>query len=164
LRSGWKWARTIEEYFAQRVSIDLLTGCWNWKSVLDKNGYGKCKSSIVARKLNECSAHRGAYRHYIGEIPNGMHVCHKCDNPSCVNPEHLFLGTHDDNMEDRQRKNRTAKVQGEAHGKAKLTEKQIKEIRQLQGQISAEKVARQYGIAESTVYPIWTRKSWSHIK
>lgn len=96
---------------AERIGIYALShheiddnGCWNWQRQKEKGGYGKFRTAFNSKWYK---AHREAYRHFYGSIPSGLHVLHKCDNPSCVNPSHLFLGTHLDNILDRVRKGRT---------------------------------------------------------
>jgi hypothetical protein len=81
--------------FMYRVSQEPLSGCWLWNGALRSSGYG---AAFLAGKA--VGAHRAAWTLFRGEIPEGMFVCHKCDVKSCANPEHLFLGTHDDNMRD----------------------------------------------------------------
>lgn len=90
--------------FATRVH-EPSSGCWEWQGGKDKDGYGKIYSCGEHMRT-----HRVAYRLYKGEIPDGLHVCHTCDNPSCVNPAHLWLGTNDDNMDDMNRKARNPRI------------------------------------------------------
>ena len=101
-RSKFKPKRLpIEEHFKTRYVIDEITGCWNWKYLKSSQGYGQYK-----RVKGETLAHRASYILYKGII-NQECVCHKCDNPSCVNPDHLFLGSKLDNNRDRANKKRT---------------------------------------------------------
>jgi hypothetical protein len=88
------------EYFFEK-SITTDAGCIEWAGSKDKSGYGRIQKLTVAHK-----AHRLSYILNVGEIPDGMEICHKCDNPSCVNPQHLFLGTTKDNAADRESKGR----------------------------------------------------------
>ena len=110
------------------------------------------------------SAHRLSYELHFGEIPDGMEVCHKCDNRRCVNPYHLFLGTRQDNINDRERKGRNNPPKGEANPKAKLTEADVLEIREkrLQG-VSFGKLATEYGVCKKTVQSAVSGKTWAHL-
>lgn len=95
---------SLEDRFLQKV---LKTeNCWEWIGSKIPNGYGKIMVKIEKKKYKYQYAHRVSYEIYIGKINNNLCVLHRCDNPSCVKPEHLFLGTQKDNMEDRERKNR----------------------------------------------------------
>lgn len=161
------------------------TPCWTWIAYKNPLGYGV----FNADKIN--SAHRFSYELHYGKIPEGMLVCHKCDNPSCVNPEHLFLGTDKDNMIDRDKKGRrknlrkgdnhfyhihpeksyfsrekfVPKARGEKHGMAVLTEEKVIEIREIYSkhEMSFPKLAKKYGVGMTTIWHIVKRDTWKHI-
>lgn len=139
------------------------SGCIEWTGATS-DGYG----SICVRKKNgkkgTIGTHRLSYQAYFGDIPQGMCVCHKCDNRKCVNPEHLFLGTHLDNAKDREVKGRGNHQIGEKCT-AKLKEKQVVLIRKLYKHgILQKDIANRFGINPSTISYIITRKTWKHIK
>lgn len=94
----YRQAKTPEEYLIQR--LDKTSECWIFTGSLDKDGYGQCHSARVAKEKSVTRSHQLAYVTWKGEIPKGMMVCHTCDNPSCCNPDHLFLGTAQDNNDD----------------------------------------------------------------
>jgi hypothetical protein len=107
-------------------------------------------------------AHRIAWEITNGTIPDNLFVCHKCDTPPCVNPSHLFLGTHADNMQDRSNKNRMNAAYGERNGQAKLTSYDVELIRyQRKDGVSVKTVAKRFGIAQSHVYRITSREERS---
>jgi len=137
------------ETFDDKYVVDQATGCWNWTRGKDKDGYGKYGNGRAHRFSWERSNNR--------PIPAGLLVCHSCDNPSCVNPGHLFLGTHAVNHADRNRKGRTAR--GERSGAAKLTLAQVKEIRQqMPGWALA---SARYGIGKTHYYRIVRGEAWN---
>ena len=146
--------KTLEERFWSKVDRKDPAECWEWQAGKFSQGYGQF--SVGAKnKL----AHRVSYELAHGPIPEGLVVRHKCDNPCCVNPDHLELGTHENNMDDRASRGRGAK--GEAQGGAKLTEDVVRAIR-LDGRLQVE-IAASYGISQITVSRIKRRSSWSHI-
>jgi hypothetical protein len=132
--------------------IQSAQSCVEWKACLDPNGYGRVNFKKKCRL-----AHRVAFELIKGVIPRGMHVLHRCDNPSCVNPLHLFLGTHADNMDDRQSKGR--QPHGESMHWAKLSNHKVQEIRGVGGKTQYE-IADMFGVHQSTVSRILRRKNW----
>lgn len=123
MRHGDPTVLKIDFSIAERLENNYMpipeTGCWLWTRALSSKGYG-CTNINGKTEY----AHREAYKHYIGHVPKGLWVLHKCDTPSCINPNHLFLGTHKDNMADMVNKGRSNTQKGEAHLDAKLTNKQ----------------------------------------
>lgn len=131
--------------------------CWEWTGYKQTGGYGRIESN---GKLE--LTHRISWRLTNGEIPNGLSVLHNCDNPACVNPAHLFLGTNADNMADKVMKGRQSRVRGELCGTAKLTTKEVYAIRATKG-ASYRELAAQYGVCKSTIGHILRREHWSHL-
>jgi len=145
---------TLEQRFLQKVT-KLPTGCWLWTGTVHGKGYGHFKLSNKVAK-----AHRVAWELYIGDIPAGLMVLHGCDVTACVNPEHLFLGTNDDNLKDRQAKGRQAR--GEKTWTAKLDASQVIEIRQ-STMMSRLELSIQYGVSKSTINSILNGETWRHL-
>lgn len=120
--------------------------CWIYTGPTTKDGYGVI--GVGRGRGSQRRAHRAAYEEFIGPIPRGMLVCHRCDTPRCIKPNHLFLGTPKDNTQDMLRKSRRPSQAGERHPSAKLSNKQALEIRQRRA--AGEKlstIARDYGIS-----------------
>lgn len=146
--------------FLRRVNIGCKSECWEWQGSRNKPGWhGQWRSKGGAIELT----HRAAFRLFRGEIPEGMHVLHRCDNPACVNPDHLFLGTQSDNAKDMWAKKRARPKRqiGEQHGMAKLTASIVLEIRA--STESGKAIAERLGIATTTVCDIRKRRTWKHI-
>lgn len=147
--------RPIEERFWGKVDIRGPDECWEWTAHRSK-GYGYISADGTQR-----IASRIAYELEYGEIPDGLHVCHTCDNPSCCNPKHLWLGTPADNMRDRVQKGRSADQRGEKGPCAKLTEKDVLNIRILYAQGYAQKlIAQWHAVNHTTIHDIVHYKSW----
>jgi hypothetical protein len=125
----------------------------------DQDGYGHYWFN---RKT--IRAHRVSYQLYVGPIPSGMFVCHKCDTPPCVNPDHLFLGTQVDNATDRQAKGRGSKLRGEACPYARLTADDVRVIRFAYacGGATQAGLGKCWGISRSSIEKITLRKMWNH--
>ena len=136
--------------------------CWLWRASLDSGGYG---TITFKRKLRK--AHRMAWILTYGEIPEHLDVLHKCDVPACVNPAHLFLGTHLDNMRDCVAKGRHAinPRYGEANPMSKLTNDQVEEIRRYLGEglISQAEIARRMNISPMAITRIKQGVAWSRV-
>ncbi len=130
------------------------TGCWEWQASCYTDGYGR----YIINRTIRC-AHRVSYEMGHDPIPKGMLVCHTCDNPPCVRPSHLFLGTYKDNMIDASRKGRMCR--GEENNKSKLTEKDVKGI--LSDTRSHRTIARDYSVSHNVIGKIKRRQTWKHV-
>lgn len=134
--------------------------CWEWAGSKKKQGYG-----VLSSRGTTLYAHRVSYEIHIGPIPDGMFVCHRCDNPSCVNPTHLFVGTLQDNHRDMMTKGRHNAAHGENASWSKLTDADVKAIRELHaGGTGYRTIAKKYGVGDSTIRDIVKRRNWSHIE
>jgi hypothetical protein len=140
--------------------------CWIWTGA--KRGYQGYGTLKIHGK--QCVASRVSYEFYCGPIPDGMFICHRCDNPSCINPKHLFLGTPANNIADCTKKNRhnyTPRLnlpKGEKHPGSKLTAQQVLEIRQLHNQgMSYGRLAQMFPASKTSIAEICRRETWQHI-
>jgi len=130
--------------------------CWEWQAGKLPQGYGLFKIQGLTQR-----AHRLAYQLSRHNIPDGLFVLHSCDNPPCVNPKHLFIGTHQDNMNDMKRKGRLPNRIGENNYNAKLSKIQVEEMRQLKAAgVTYQELMKIYGISNGQVSNIITGKNW----
>lgn len=136
---------------------EQINGCWIWKSTKDRDGYGLFK---LGGKMVRAHRLAWALRHGI-EAPEGKCVLHHCDNPSCVNPDHLFLGTRVDNQRDMMKKGRAA--HGEKNSHSKLTEAQVISIKNSYPSISQASLAKMYGVNDSAINKIVNGERWVYL-
>jgi hypothetical protein len=150
--AGWK--QDPQSFIEERSEAVPFSGCWLWTLAVLEGGYG-----LAEVEGKTVTAHRASYRAFHGDIPDGMHVCHRCDVRSCVNPAHLFLGTQAENMADAVSKGRS--LQGSRNAAAKITEADVKAIREAPGIFAV--VAAKFGISRSQVQRIKAGESWKHL-
>lgn len=151
---------TIFHRFSKHYIVDKKSGCWNWTAFKNR-GYGKLTISENGN-IRVWLAHRISYFLYVGHLPHHLMVCHHCDNPSCVNPHHLFLGTRVDNCNDMVKKGRVAK--GQDSGKAKLTNQDVFTIRYLiTNGLSNKAIAYFFNVRPNTISGIKTKTTWAHL-
>lgn len=139
------------------IKVKKSDGCWIW-GALRLNGYG-CLRFNGKRTL----AHRVSWEIHNGPIPEGLFVLHRCDNPACVRPDHLFLGTRKDNMQDMIKKGRRAPIRllGEWNPQSKLTEASVKQIRS--SNCSGIDLAKQFGVSQQLISEVKARLVWKHV-
>lgn len=158
-KKGGQWSSAEVDSFWSKV--DKSDSCWVWTAGTGRGGYG-----IISINAYPVKAHRFSWLLHKGEIPNGLGVLHTCDNPRCVKPDHLFLGTTVDNVKDRDSKNR--QCQGESHSDAKLSKEQVTEIRRVYvkgcRKNGVRPLARRYKVCRSSMRSIVTRKTWKGVE
>lgn len=153
-----RWNQTpIERLIAKTEAME--SGCWNWVgttvgSKTHRYGHFRLDGKLIL-------AHRASWLLHGGEIPNGLHVLHRCDNPLCVNPKHLFVGTRSDNMMDMTAKGRHPYPLGETHHRAKLTNDEVRAIRA--SVQSHNQLARAYGVTKRTIINVRQRKVYDSV-
>jgi DNA-binding XRE family transcriptional regulator len=157
-----KRSSPIEARFLARIDkTSSRCGCWEWMGPKNAYGYGILTSGRTAR----FAAHRFSFVYHKGsDLPDGLEVMHACDNPGCVNPAHLHIGTHADNMADCARKGRARppRLPGESNPRAKLTYDQVAEIRLIfrSGSATQADLARRFGVSKSAVQFIVSGQHW----
>lgn len=145
---------SLEERFWAKV--EKTDGCWNWRGAKNAAGYGSLRTPDGTKY-----AHRTSFALANGDVPLGLQVCHRCDNPSCVRPEHLFLGTAKANSDDKRQKERHAR--GERSG-TKLTRELVIAIRgRLKEGAAQTRVAVEFGVTQSHVSAVKRRAVWAHV-
>lgn len=142
--------------------VNRSGSCWMWTAAKDRNGYGLFKFGDTHRVTR--GAHRVAYFVANDELPKGMLVCHRCDNPGCVNPAHLFLGSYLDNSRDCFSKGRARRARGDGHVCAKLTESEVQEIRdRFAAGEAGVALAEEYGVSKKAISHAAHRRTWKHV-
>lgn len=148
------------ERFWEKVQKGSPESCWEWQSCRLFSGHGffqiKYKGK-ASRKL----AHRQAWELTYGPIPTRKQINHKCDNPPCCNPHHLYCGTQAQNVQDMVDRGRNKALQGNQHPLAKLTGESVRQIRQLKGTISNRKIAKQFHVSSVLIGRILRNKIWN---
>ena len=154
------FSKTPEErFYSFVIKSDNPDDCWQWTGCKCNQGYG-----LFSLNSQTIGAHRFSYGLHKGEIPEGMCVCHRCDNQECTNPNHLWLGTDGDNTRDKESKGRGKQPKGEKHGMSKLTESAVLRIRELvEMGLTNRQVAMEFNIHRYSVDRIISRKTWKHI-
>lgn len=144
------------------AKVQKTDGCWLWTASVRNRGYG-----MFSVNRRNCQAHRVSWELAYGPIPDGLHVCHRCDNVLCVRPDHLWLGTNHENHLDKVRKGRWGPdraVVGERHGSARLTEEAVRIIRRERtaGALVRD-LASRFGVSKRTIYDVSMGQTWSHL-
>ena len=157
-RTDHRQPKAIEERLLNRL-VRVPSGCWEWRGAKNRNGYG----NMIAAGRHRLT-HRLSYELFCGPVPDGMYVCHHCDNPACCNPAHLFSGTPRDNHADMRRKGRAKNPRGSEAAVAKITEADVVEIRaQFASGAPRAGIAARYGLDETTVTHIARGRIWKHV-
>jgi hypothetical protein len=146
------------ETFIRQVYHEPNTGCWLWSGAVNNSGYPNFSFDKITM------GHRFSYLFHKGDFDRSLLVCHHCDVKICVNPDHLFLGTYNDNNKDRTRKGRTVAHHGEKQGSAKLKEEEVVDIKRfINAGIQKTWIAKLYGVHKSTIDYIFRGKNWGYL-
>ena len=152
----WRRLNMLSRFFG-KISINPITNCWEWTAAYRVNGYGLLGTQ-AGKKPGMILAHRFSYETFIGPIPDGHFICHRCDVRRCVNPAHLFAGTPSHNVND-------SRDKGRMRGPAKLTPEKVIEIRNLyaSGKYSTCVLAKQYDVTNGCIWGIVRFKNWKWV-
>ena len=156
---NWKtWnMKSIRQRILESSTLNLVSGCWEWDKTIGRGGYGKIQINKA-----QVTASRASYEEFIGPIPDGMLVCHKCDNRRCCNPEHLFLGTHQDNADDMLSKSRS--MHGSWHYKATIDESQaVAVFEMIKSGATNSEIQGELGVGKNVIQSIKAGFSWNHV-
>jgi hypothetical protein len=152
----------LEERFWSLTMPEPMSGCFLWMAGADSDGYGWFYIGTQNGKQISCAAHRFSWELQNGPIPKSKHILHKCDTPSCVNPDHLYLGTNSDNQLDAHARSRHPSRKGVLHPLVKLTDGNVVEIRGSPGK--GVDLAKQFRVSPATICNIRKRKTWKHLE
>jgi endogenous inhibitor of DNA gyrase (YacG/DUF329 family) len=158
--AGIARARRAIDRFHQNLPHRPVDGCWLWQGLRNKEGYGRFYG--YGRYHH---AHRYAYEHFVGPIPDGLILRHTCDNPPCCNPAHLIPGTDRENTRDKMERGRFVLVLGADHPNAKLTEADVRQIRELiaERSFTYQQIAAHFGVSDSLIDAIRSGRAWRHV-
>jgi len=153
--------RLIDRFYGK---FEITDTCWVWKGKKDKNGYGQFYMNLDKKEIS-VRPHRFSYMIFKGEIPDGLLICHSCDNPACVNPQHLFLGTQKINIQDALKKERMNGPKGTKQWLAKFKDDDIREIRKLKSSgMNGNQIAKKYNVNRRVIYDILKKITWKHVQ
>ena len=156
-----EWKRELGVYLLHRRTVNLITECWHWTERLNENGYG-----VFYFYKKAFLAHRASAIAFMNFVPKKRaQVLHKCDNPKCFNPEHLFIGTQRDNVLDMDKKGRRGTPFGELAGSCKLTTADVLEIRKHTKYFHGlyTRLSEKYGVTKVQIRNILKRRKWKHV-
>lgn len=152
----YRVCRSDADRLHDRSALNPETGCIEWTGCRNAKGYGETGIPTLR------GAHRLAYKVHFGDFPRHLHILHHCDNPACVTPEHLFIGTNHDNVADKVAKGRASSLKGEAQGRAKLTDEIVRWIRG--SNESLRSLSRKFGVSKFCIWQARKGRSWKHVQ